>query len=174
MTANHKPLFNKGISGSILLELNVMFMLFVLIGGVYCNTAQTVLRNRRTVLADIEIAKSARYIETILSRELSYNMTQAKLAKDFNGRDQIICQKTAKNVRTYWYLSNAILYRKTLKNTTTGINPYSGPDIRLTWFKTFPLAKRKIGIVMNLQDPKSGLERQIAFSMYLSNGAVVK
>lgn len=174
MPANHKPLFNKRRFGSILLELNVMLMLFVLIGGVYCNTTQTVLRNSRNVLTDIEIAKSARYIETILRRELSYNTTQAKLAKDFNGRDQIICQKTAKNVRTCWYLSNAMLYRKTLKNTTTGINPFSGPDIRLTGFKTIPLANRKIGIVMNLQDPKAGRERQVAFSMYLSNGAVVK
>lgn len=174
MTANHKLLSNKRNSGSILLELDVMLLLFVLIGGVYSNMAKAVLKNCRNVSADIEITKSARYTESILRRELSYNSTQVKLAKDFNDRDQIICQKIAKNVRTYWYLSNSMLYRKTLKDTTTGINPYSGPDIRITGLKTIPLAKAKIGVIMNLQDPETGLERQISFSMFLSNGSVVK
>lgn len=151
-----------------------MFLLFVLVGGVYCNMAKAVLRNCRNVLADIEISKSARYTESILRRELSYNSTQVKLAKDFNDRDQIICQKTAKNVRTYWYLSNGMIYRKTLKNTTTGTNPYSGPDIRITGFKTIPLAKAKFGVIMNLQDSETGFERQIAISMFLSNGSVIK
>lgn len=53
-----------------------------------------------------------------------------------------------------------------------GINPYSGPDIRITRFKTIQLGKEKIGIVMNLQDPETGLERQIALSLLLSNGSV--
>ena len=136
MTANHKPLLKQRISGSILLELNVFFMLFVLIGGVYCNTVQAVLINSRKVLADIEITQAARYTESILRRELSYNSTQVKLTKDLNNRDQIICRKTYKNVRAYWYLTNAVLYRKTLKDTTTGSNPFSGPDIRMTGFKT--------------------------------------
>lgn len=173
MIANHKPLFNKRISGSILLELNILFMLTVLMSGAYCNATQAVIKNCRKLMADIEIAQAARYTESILRRELSYSSTQVKLAKDFNNRDQIICRKTFKNVRTYWYISNAMLYRKTLKNTTTGINPYSGPDIRMTDFKTFPLGKEKIGIIMNLQDPKTGLERQVALSMFLSNGSVV-
>ena len=174
MADNHKPLFNKRVSGSILLELNVMFLLFVLIGGVYCNMVQAVLKNCRKVLADIEISQAARYTESILRRELSYNSTQVKLSRDFNNRDQIICRKTYKNVRAYWYLSNAMLYRKTVKATTEGINPFSGPDIRMTGFKSFPLGKEKIGIIMNLQDPETGLERQIALSLFLSNGSVVK
>lgn len=150
-----------------------MFMLFILIGGVYCNTAQAVLKNCRKVLADIEIAQSARYTESILRRELSYNSTQVKLTKDFNNRDQIICRKTYNNVQIYWYLSNAVLYRKTLKDTTTGTNPFSGPDIRMTGFKVIPLSKEKIGIIMNLQEPETGVERQVALSLFLSNGSVV-
>ena len=173
MAANHKPLFNKRISGSILLELNVLFMLFVLIGGVYCNMTRAVLKNCHRVLADIEISQAARYTESILRRELSYNSTQVKLARDFNNRDQIICRKTFKNVRTYWYLSNTMLYRKTVKDTTTGINPFSGPDIRMTDFKPFLLGKDKIGIVLNMQDPETGLERKIALSLFLCNGSVV-
>ena len=148
-------------------------MLFVLIGGIYCNAAQMVLKDCRKVLADIEIAQAARFTESILRRELSYNSTQVQLGRDFNNRDQIICRKIFKNVRAYWYLSNTMLYRKTLKGTTTGINPFSGPDIRMTGFKTFPLGKEKVGIIMNLQDPGTGLERKIALSLFLSNGSVV-
>ena len=151
-----------------------MFLLFVLIGGVYCNMTQAVLKNCRKVLADIEISQAARYTESILRRELSYNSTQVRLSRDFNNRDQIICRKTFKNVRTYWYLSNAMLYRKTVKDTTEGINPFSGPDIRMTGFKTIPLGEDKIGIIINLQDPETGLEKQIALSLFLSNGSVVK
>ena len=149
-----------------------MFLIMVIVSAVYCNVVQAVLKNCRKILADIEIAKAARYTESTLRRELSYNTTQAKLAKDFNDRDQIICRKTYQNVRAYWYLSNGMLYRKTIKDTTTGINPYSGPDIRITRFKTIRLGKEKIGIVMNLQDPETGLERQIALSLLLSNGSV--
>ena len=165
---------DKRKSGSILLELNILFMVMVIVCDVYCHMIQSVLKNCRKVLADIEIAQAARYTESILRRELSYNSTQVKLARDFNKRDQIICRKTFKNVRTYWYLSNAMLYRKTVKDTTTGINPFSGPDIRMTDFKPFPLGNEKIGIIMNLQDPETGLERRVAFSLFLSNGSVVE
>ena len=172
MTIHPDQCCNKRKSGSILLELNIMFMVMVIVSTAYCNAIQAVLKNCRKILADIEIAKAARYTESTLRRELSYNTTQAKLAKDFSDRDQIICRKTYQNVRAYWYLSNGMLYRKTIKDTTTGINPYSGPDIRITRFKTIRLGKEKIGIVMNLQDPETGLERQIALSLLLSNGSV--
>ena len=165
---------DKRKSGSILLELNIMFLIMVIVSAVYCNVVQAVLKNCRNLLADIEIAKAVRYTESTVRRELSYNIKQAKLAKDFNDRDQIICRKTYQNVRAYWYLSNGMLYRKTIKDTTTGINPYSGPDIRITGLKTILLGKEKLGIVMKLQDPETGLVRRVAFSLLLSNGSVVR
>ena len=166
--------YDKRKSGSILLELNIMFMIMVIVSGTYCHAIQAVLKNCRKLLADIEIAQAARYTESIVRRELSYNSAQLKLSRDFNGRDQITCQKTSKNVRTNWYISNTLLYRKTFKDASTGINPYSGPDIRITGFKTSLLGKEKIGIIMNLQDPETGLERQRAFTLLLSNGSVVQ
>ena len=174
MTMHPEQCCDKSKSGSILLELNILFLIMVIVSGVYCHMAQSVLKNCKRVLADIEIAQAARYTESILRRELSYNSTQVKLTKDLNNRDQIICRKTYKNVRAYWYLTNAVLYRKTLKDTTTGSNPFSGPDIRMTGFKTIPLGEDKIGIILSLQDPKTGLERQAAFSLILSNGSVVE
>ena len=174
MTMHPEQCCDKRKSGSILLELNILFLIMVIVSGVYCHMAQSVLKNCKRVLADIEIAQAARYTESILRRELSYNSTQVKLTKDLNNRDQIICRKTYKNVRAYWYLTNAVLYRKTLKDTTTGSNPFSGPDIRMTGFKTIPLGEDKIGIILSLQDPKTGLERQAAFSLILSNGSVVE
>ena len=174
MTMHPEQCCDKSKSGSILLELNILFLIMVIVSGVYCHMAQSVLKNCKKVLADIEIAQAARYTESILRRELSYNSTQVKLTKDLNNRDQIICRKTYKNVRAYWYLTNAVLYRKTLKDTTTGSNPFSGPDIRMTGFKTIPLGEDKIGIILSLQDPKTGLERQVAFSLILSNGSVVE
>ncbi len=161
-------------SGSILLELNIMFMVMVIVSAAYCNAVQAVLKNCRKLLADIEIAKAARYTESTVRRELSYNTTQAKLTKSFNDMDQINCSKTNQNVRAYWYLSNGMLYRKTIKDTTTGINPYSGPDIRITRFKTIMIGKEKMGIIMNFQDPVTGLERRIALSLFLCNGSVVQ
>ena len=151
-----------------------MFMVMVIISAAYCNALQTILKNCRKLLADIEIAKAARYTESTVRRELSYNTTQVKLVKNFNDMDQINCRKTYQNVRAYWYLSNGMLYRKTVKDTMTGINPYSGPDIRITRFKTILLGKEKIGIIMNFQDPVTGLERRIALALFLSNGPVVQ
>ena len=151
-----------------------MFMVMVIVSAAYCNAVQVVLKNCRRLLADIEIAKAARYTESTVRRELSYNTTQAKLTRNFNDSDQINCRKTYQNVRAYWYLSNGMLYRKTIKDTTTGINPYSGPDIRITRFKTILLGKERIGIIMNFQDPATGLERRIAQVLFLSNGSVVQ
>jgi hypothetical protein len=174
MTIRPDPCCDKRESGSILLELNIMFMVMVIVSAAYCNAVQVVLKNCRRLLADIEIAKAARYTESTVRRELSYNTTQAKLTRNFNDSDQINCRKTYQNVRAYWYLSNGMLYRKTIKDTTTGINPYSGPDIRITRFKTILLGKEKIGIIMNLQDPVTGLERRTALSLFLSNGSAVQ
>ncbi len=174
MTIHPDRCCEKRKSGSILLELNIVFMIMVVVSATYCNVGQVVLKNCRKLLADIEIAKAVRYTESTIRRELSYNTTQVKLAEDFNDRDQIICRKTFQNVRAYWYLSNGMLYRKTLKDTTTGINPYSAPDIRITRFKTILLGKEKIGIIMNFQDPETGLERRIGIPLLLSNGSVVQ
>ena len=174
MTIRPDPCCDKRESGSILLELNIMFMVMVIVSTAYCSAVQAVLKNCGNLLADIEIAKAVRYTESTVRRELSYNTTQAKLTRNFNDRDQINCRKTYQNVRAYWYLSNGMLYRKTIKDTTTGINPYSGPDIRITRFKTILLGKERIGIIMNFQDPATGLERRIAQVLFLSNGSVVQ
>lgn len=171
---NNDNCCNKRISGSILLELNILFLIMVMASGVYCNMSQTVLKNYRKILADIEIAQAARYTESTLRRELSYNLTQVKLSRDLNNRDQIICRKTLNNTRSNWYLSNGVIYRKTSRGATTGTNPFSGPDIQVTGFKTVPLGKEKLGIVMNLREPETGLERQVAFSVFLSNGFIVQ
>lgn len=171
---NNDNCCNKRISGSILLELNILFLIMVMVSGVYCSMSQTVLKNYRKILADIEIAQAARYTESTLRRELSYNLTQVKLSRDLNNRDQIICRKTLNNTRSNWYLSNGVIYRKTSRGATTGTNPFSGPDIQVTGFKTVPLGKEKLGIVMNLREPETGLERQVAFSVFLSNGFIVQ
>ena len=161
-------------SGFILLELNVLFMIIVLVSGVYCSAAKMLFKNYRKLLSDIEIAKAARYTESILRRELSYNATQAGLVKDFSGHDQINCKKVFKNVRSYWYVSGKLLFRKTVKGTETGINPYSNPEIKIMDFKTMCLEKDKLGIIMTLQDPETGMERIIPISLFLSNGTVVQ
>ena len=126
----HDNCCNKRISGSILLELNIIFLIIVMVSGVYCNMSQTVLKNYRKILADIEIAQAARY--------------------------------------------SGVLYRKTMRGAATGTNPFSDPDVQITGFRTIPLGKEKLGIVINLREPETGLERQAAFSVFLSNGLIVQ
>ena len=151
-----------------------MFAVLVMVSGVYYNVAQAGLKNCKKLLADIEIAQAARFTECILRRELSYNSTQVKLVKGFNNKDQINCRKVFQNVQAYWYQSNDMLYRKTVKNSSTGINPYFSTEIRMTGFKTVALGKNKIGIIINLQDPETGLARNVFFSLFLSNGSVIR
>ena len=163
MTTNPEYCCTKRKSGYILLELNVLFMIVVLISGVYCSAAKMLFKNYRKLLSDIEIAKAARYTESILRRELSYNATQA-----------INCKKVFRNVRSYWYVSGTLLFRKTVKGTETGTNPFSNPEIRINDFKTMSLGKDKLGIIMIMQDPETGMERKIPISLFLSNGTVVQ
>lgn len=174
MTTNLNHCRNKSKSGFILLELNIVFLIIVLVGFVYCSAVQTFLKNYRKILADIEIAKAARYTESIIRRELSYNATSVGLTKDFNGRTQISCQKTLKNVHSYWYVSGTVLYRKTEKGMAPGVNPFSNPEIKIVNFKIMCLGKEKLGIIMTLQDSGTGLERKVPLSLFLSNGTVVQ
>ena len=162
-----------GQSGSILLEINLLLMVIVLASCVYCDSAQAVFKNCKRLLADIKIAQAARFSESILRRELSYNSAQVRLGKDFNDRDELICRKTFKNVRTYWYLNGYILYRKTIKNSTTGINPFSDSEIQITDFRIVPLGNEKLGIVMTFKEPETGLTRKKSFALFLSNGNVI-
>ncbi|MBR1591037.1 MAG: hypothetical protein IJ657_08210, partial [Acidaminococcaceae bacterium] len=159
-------------SGLILLELNLLFMMIILVSGIYCNSVQGICKNCKKLLADIEIARAARYTESMLRRELSYNTLQTRLSKDFGGKDQIICQKTFKNVRVYWYLSGNTVYRKTVKENAIGINPFSDPKIQVIDFKTVPLGKQKLGILMTLKDTETGLTRKRTFTLILSNAPV--
>ena len=172
MNVNYKWCRTKECDGSILLELNIIFMLIIIISNVYCNSTQAIYRNCRKLLADIEISRAFRYTESIMRRELSYNSTQVRLSKDLNNRDQIVCQKTLKNVRMYWYLSGNVLYRKTIKGTTTGINPFSDTGIKVLDLNTVLLGNDKIGIIMTLQDSKTGMKRKKSFTLLLSNSSI--
>ena len=67
MTIHPDQCCDKRESGSILLELNIMFMVMVIVSAAYCNAVQVVLKNCRRLLADIEIAKAARYTESTVS-----------------------------------------------------------------------------------------------------------
>ena len=55
-----------------------------------------------------------------------------------------------------------------------GVNPFSNPEIKIVDFKTVYLGKEKLGIIITLQDPETGLERIIPLSLFLSNGTVVQ
>ena len=172
MFTTHESCYRERKSGTILLELNFLLMMIIFVSGVCCNSTHMIYKNCKMILADIEISRAFRYTEVILRRELSYNTVQARLSKDFNGRDQIVCQKTFKNVRAYWYLSGKVLYRKTIKETTTGINPFSNPGIQVVDFITVPLGEAKLGIIMTLKETKTGLERKKSFTLLLSNSSL--
>ena len=61
-----------------------------------------------------------------------------------------------------------------MRGAATGTNPFSGPDVQITGFRTISLGKEKLGIVINLREPETGLERQAACSVFLSNGLIVQ
>ena len=161
-------------SGSILIELNILFLVIVLAGVLYSPSAKMVFTNYKRILADLEIAQAARYTESILRRELSYNTTLVRLSKDFAGKDQLVCQKTFKNVRNYWYISNSILYRRTIKENSTGINPFSNPEIQIIDFRTQRLSDNKIGILITFKHSETGLIRKLPLTLILSNGYVTE
>ena len=171
MIAVNKNCRNKK-AGWILLELNFLFMILILVSGIYCNVTHLIFNNCKKILADIEIARSARYTENVLTRELSFNSSSVRVSKDLNNRDQIICRKTSKNVRAFWYLSNFVLYRKTVKDSAMGTNPFSNPEIQVTNWHVFVLGEKKLGIIMTLRHKETGLMRNKSFTILLSNSLV--
>jgi len=174
MTENPDYCCEKRKSGSILLELNFLFMIIVLVSGVYFHTAHVIFKSYKTILADLEILRAARYTESILRRELSYLSTQVRLSKDLMGRDQLICQKILQNVRCDWYVSNKILYRRTSKEVGSGINPYSYPEVQIIDFKIIPLANNRLGILMTLKHLETGMIRKYPITLFLNNGDIVR
>ncbi len=167
-----ETIFVKNESGSILVELNLLFLMLALVGGICSQSVQTFFLSYKTLLAELEIARDVRYTESILRRELSYNTAQVRLGQDINGKEQIICRKTNKNVNCYWYISNGILYRKTVKDASTGINPFSNTEIQIQDFQTARLGTDRIGILMTVRHLETGLTRKIPITVSLSNGYV--
>lgn len=159
-------------SGGILIELNFLFIIIILICGLFSNSVHAVLVNYKKTMADMEMARCAHFTKSILCRDLSYNTTQVRLSKDLNGKDQIICRKTFENVRCYWYVSNSILYRKTIKGAVSGVNPFSNPEIQIIDFRTERLANNRLGILMTMKHLETGLVRKMPFVIFLNNGLI--
>ena len=44
----------------------------------------------------------------------------------------------------------------------------------MTDFRTIPLGEDKMGIIMILQDPETGLVRNVFFTLFLSNSSVIR
>lgn len=159
-------------SGGILVELNFLFIIIILICGFFSNSAHAVLVNYKKTMADMEMARCVRFTKSFLCRDLSYNTTQIRLSKDLNGKDQITCSKTFENVRCYWYVSNSILYRKTIREAGFGVNPFSNPEIQIIDFRTERLANNRLGILMTMKHLETGLVRKIPFVIFLNNGLI--
>ena len=144
----------------------------MIIGEVYCNGMQIIYKNSKRVLADIEISQAVRFIESTMRRDISYNTAEIKIVKDLNNRNQIVCRKTLINDRTYWYISNFILYRKVIKGSATGINSFSNPKIKILDWQVVPLGEKKLGIIMTLKEVETGYSKKKSFTMLLSNSCV--
>lgn len=159
-------------SGTILIELNLFFMTLLIACGVGINCGQMIFHNMPRVLADIELYQAARYTQNILKRELSYNVASIRLSKGFNDRDQLVCCKTKKNVKLYWYVSGKMLYRKTIKGMSIGVNPFSCPEMQIIDFSTERLASDRLKLIVTMKETRSGLTRTFPWILRLSNGTV--
>lgn len=159
-------------TGTIMVELNIFFLVLLLGCGLLFNYQHMLLRNCIRVLSDIELFRTARYSQAILKRELSYHAAAIRLGKDLNGRDQLVCQKILHNVRTQWYVLNGILYRKTVKGTDSGINPFSDPRIEITGFSAEKLTEDRLKLSIVFTEPRLGISRSFPFIFYLSNAVI--
>ena len=159
-------------SGTILIELNLFFIILMIACGVWVDCGQMLFRNAPRVLADLKLHQAARYTQNLLKRELSYNVTLIRLSKGFNNRDQLTCYKTQKNVKQQWYVTGHMLYRKTIKGMNQGVNPFSSPEVQIIGFSTRRLAADRLKMLVTLKEPKTGFTRIFTWIFRLSNGRV--
>lgn len=159
-------------TGTVMVELNLFFLILLLGCGLFFNYGQTLLKNCARVLAEIELFQAARYSQTILKRELSYNAASIRLGKDLNNRDRLTCRKTSANVQTQWYVLNKTLYRKTTKGMSEGVNPFSEPRAAITGVAAERLAADRLKLSVVFTAPGSGISRSFSFVFLLSNGEI--
>lgn len=162
----------KNEQGFLTAELQLSLAAAALLMVLLCSSSVAVLQNCRKVVLDIQLQDAARYMLTVLEKDIACDSVLVTVSKDYKGADKIGC-RTVFGSKSYLYtLESGGLYKQTQTAGTKGKNPLYVPDCTVAQWKVHRLDDKTLQIDFTLQKNKRQKHFQRIF--YCLNGRVAE
>lgn len=164
----------KARGGFLLLELNLVLVILAVLGLIFSAHFGSLSKTFKSLEADVRLHQANRYTQSLLGRELSYDVESASLSIDSLSRQHLINQSVLGNVQTHFYRSDSILYRKKTSAIGSGVNPFSLIEVIIVDMQLQKLSADSLLITLILKDEKSGRIKTFSRRHRLCNGYVIQ
>lgn len=156
--------------GFFLTELLVSAAILALVAAAFYQEAANLLGSWHKMQSDMELNSSARYMQSVLEKDIGYESRLVTIGSDKQGKPQITCQ-TIYGGRSYIFSNESSgLYKQTKTTGTPGKNPLFNVNCPVTGWQVHRLADDAVQISITLQN--NGRQRSFTQVVRCLNGRV--
>ena len=148
-------------AGFLLAELQISVAILALVVALLYGDFYRLMQGWQKMFLDMQINDAARYMESILEKDLCYEGKHITLSEDSKGRAKLICQ-TGHAGKTYTYTwESKSFYKSTKTTSTSGKNPLFVPDVSVVDWQASKIGERflKLNFVLEKQGRRRSFER---------------
>lgn len=156
--------------GFFLAELQISAAILALIAAMFYQDLANLLNGWSKMQSDMELTSSARYMMSVLEKDIGYESRLVTIGSDKQGRAQITCQSIYGGRKYIFTNESSGLYKQTKTTGTTGKNPLFNVNCPVVEWQVQRLAEDTVEISFILQNNK----RQRSFTKVIRclNGQV--
>ena len=148
-------------AGFLLAELQISVAVLALVVALLYGDFYRMMQGWQRMFSDMQINDAARYMGSVLEKDLCYEGSYIILSEDYKGRSKLICQ-TGHAGKTYTYTWESKSFYKSTKTTgTSGKNPLFVPDVYVVDWQVAKIDERflKMNFVLEKQGRRRSFER---------------
>ena len=148
-------------AGFLLAELQISVAILALVVALLYGDFYRLMQGWQRMFLDMQINDAARYMGSVLEKDLCYEGSYIILSEDYRGRPKLICQ-TGHAGKTYTYTWESKSFYKSTKTTgTSGKNPLFVPDVYVVDWQVAKIDERflKMNFVLEKQGRRRNFER---------------
>ena len=148
-------------AGFLLAELQISVAVLALVVALLYGDFYRLMQGWQRMFLDMQINDAARYMGSVLEKDLCYEGSYIILSEDYRGRSKLVCQ-TGHAGKTYTYTWESKSFYKSTKTTcTSGKNPLFVPDVYVVEWQVAKIDERflKMNFVLEKQGRRRNFER---------------
>lgn len=172
LTGKVKNLGWTGHKGGLLLELNLVILVFLLAVSIFNQRVQGAFKTLGKIRADLQLSQADRYTDSFLGKQISFESREVILGDDWQGGSKIICRDVSGNQQVSFYVQGQVLYRRILSGTAVGVNPLSLPQVAVAEFAVRQLSPQVLWVSYKLSEKQTERQKVFQHFYYLGNGVL--